>query len=219
MTREAFHAQLDALAEHGAAMCTLAGDLLEQATRAVCDADEAAARTVVAETVEMDRRRGHAEDLVVQLLALQAPVATDLRRVVSALWIVGDAHRMGVLAIHVARATLRRYPDPVVPVTIRPVCARMGQIAVDLAGRAGAALRAADAALAEAVPSRDPELDRLHLELLAAAFDPAWPYGVAAAVDVCLLGRFYDRFADHAAAVADRVIYQVTGRTGHAGTA
>jgi hypothetical protein len=141
MTREAFHAQLDALAEHGAAMCTLAGDLLEQATRAVCDGDEAAARTVVAEAVELDRRRARAEDLVVQLLALQAPVATDLRRVVSALWIVGDAHRMGVLAIHVARATLRRYPDPVVSVPVRSVCARMGRSRWTWPGGIGALLR------------------------------------------------------------------------------
>ena len=61
-----------------------------------------------------------------RLLALQAPVATDLRRVLSALWIVGDVHRMGMLAIHVAQATLRRYPEPVLPVTIRPVFTRMG---------------------------------------------------------------------------------------------
>jgi phosphate transport system protein len=93
-----------------------------------------------------------------------------------------------------------------------------GEIALDLAGRDRCLAPAADAALAEAVPSRDPELDRLHRELLAAAFDPSWPFGVAAAVDVCLPGRFYDRFAEHAGAVADRVIYQVTGRTGPAGS-
>ena len=156
---------------------------------------------------------------MVRLLALQAPVATDLRRVVSALWIVGDVHRMGMLAIHVAQATLRRYPEPVLPVTIRPVFTRMGQIGEQLAGQAAAALRLRDVALAQGVSARDPEMDRLHRELLAAALDPSWPYGVAAAIDVCLLGRFYDRFADHAAAVADRVIYQVTGHPWHADTA
>ena len=62
-------------------------------------------------------------------------------------------------------------------------------------------------------------MDRLHRELLAATLDPSWPCGVGAAIDVCLLGRFHDRFADHAAAVTDRVIYQVTGHPRHADTA
>ena len=181
MMREAFHAQLDALAEHSGSMCMVTGALLEQATRSACETDPAAADWVVAGADELDRQRGHAEELVVRLLALQAPVATDLRRVVSALWIVGDVHRMGMLAIHVAQATLRRYPEPVLPVTIRPVFTRMSQIGEQLAAQA------------------------------ASALDPSWPYGVAAAIDICLLGRFYDRFADHAAAVTDRVIYQVTG--------
>ena len=219
MMREAFHAQLDALAEHSGSMCMVTGALLEQATRSACQTDQAAAHWVIAGAVELDRQRGHAEELVVRLLALQAPVATDLRRVVSAVWIVGDVHRMGMLAIHVAQATLRRYPEPVLPVTIRPVFTRMGQIGEQLAGQAAAALRSRDVALAQAVSARNPEMDRLHRELLAATLDPSWPYGVAAAIDTCQLGRFYDRFADHAAAVTDRVIYQVTGHPGHADTA
>ena len=165
-------------------MCMVTGALLEQATRSACQTDQAAAHWVVAGAVELDRQRGHAEELVVRLLALQAPVATDLRRVVSALWIVGDVHRMGMLAIHVAQATLRRYPEPVLPVTIRPVFTRMGQIGEQLAGQAATALRQRDVALAQAVSARNPEMDRLHRELLAAAPDPSWPYGVAAAIDV-----------------------------------
>jgi phosphate transport system protein len=200
-------------------MCMLTGALLAQATRSACQTDPAAAHWVVAGSDELDRQRGHAEELVVRLLAVQAPVATDLRRVVSALWIVGDVHRMGVLAIHVAQATLRRYPEPVLPVTVRPVFARMGRIGEQLAGHTAAALRLRDVVLAQGVSARDPEMDRLHRQLLAAALDPSWPYGVATTIDICQLGRFYDRFADHAAAAADRVIYQVTGHPRHADTA
>ena len=119
---------------------------------------------------------------------------------------------MGVLAIHIAQATLLACHRP-------PGVRRMGQIGEQLAGQAAAALRQRDVALAQAVSARNPEMDRLHRELLAAALDPSWPYGVAAAIDTCQLGRFYDRFADHAAAVADRVIYQVTGHPWHADTA
>ena len=126
---------------------------------------------------------------------------------------------MGVPAIHVAQATLRRYPEPVLPVTVRPWFARMGRIGEQLAGHAAAALRLRDVVLAQGVSARDPEMDRLHRQLLAVALDPLWPYGVATTIDICQLGRFYDRFADHAAAVADRVIYQVTGHPRHADTA
>jgi phosphate transport system protein len=169
-------------------MCMLTGALLEQATRSACQTDRAAAHWVVAGAGELDRQRGHAEELVVRLLALHAPVATDLRRVVSALWIVGDVHRMGVLAIHVAQATLRRYPEPVLPVTVRPVFARCSpgwaRIGEQLAGQAAAALRQRDVALAQGVSARNPEMDRPHRQLLAATLDPSWPYGVAAAIDV-----------------------------------
>ena len=89
-----------------------------------------------------------------------------------------------MLAIHVAQATLRRYPEPVLPVTVRPVFARMGRIGERLAGHAATALRSGNVALAQTVSARDPEMDRLHRQLLAAALDPSWPYGVAAAIDV-----------------------------------
>jgi phosphate transport system protein len=91
---------------------------------------------------------------------------------------------LGVLAIHVAQATLRRYPEPVLPVTVRPVFTRMGQIGEQLAGQAAAALRQRDVALAQGVSARNPEMDRPHRQLLAATLDPSWPYGVAAAIDV-----------------------------------
>lgn len=216
--REAFHARLDALADHTAAMCESAGALLEHATSSVCDTDRARAEFVIAKTPDMDRQCGRAEDMVVELLALQAPVASDLRRVVSELWIVGDVDRMRVLATHVAQATLRRYPEAVLPADISPVFARMGKIGVELAGQAAAALRARDVALAEAVTAKDPEVARLYRELLTTAVNPSWPHGVAAAIDTCLLGRFYDRFADHAVLIADRVVYQVTGHRSVADT-
>jgi len=211
--REVFHAKLDALADHTAAMCESAATLLKHASRSVCDTDQAQAELVIATaSAEMDRQRGHAEEMVVELLALQAPVASDLRRVVSALWIVGDVDRMRVLATHVAQATLRRYPEPVLPADVSPVFARMGRIGEDLARQAAAALRTRDVTLAEAVMAREPEVARLYRELLTTAVDHSWPHGVAAAIDTCLLGRFYDRFADHAVVIADRVVYQVTGR-------
>ena len=95
----------------------------------------------------------------------------------------------------------------------------MGRIGEQLAGHAATALRAGNVALAQTVSARDPEMDRLHRQLLAAALDPSWPYGVATTIDVLSARPVLDRFADHAAAAADRVIYQVTGHPRHADTA
>jgi len=213
VTREAFHARLDALGDHGASMCLMTRDLLEQATRSLLVADASAADRVIAGGVELARQRAGTEEAVVQLLALYAPVASDLRRVVSALWIVGDLHRMGVLAIHVAQATLRRHPAMVVPVALRAVFGRMGQVGADLAGQTAVVLRDREVAAAAALETRDDEMNLLRDRVFARVADPSWRYGVTAGVDVALLGRCYERYTDHAVTIGRRVVYLVTGDT------
>lgn len=213
MTREAFHARLDALGDHAATTCVMTGQLLERATTALLAADAAAAGEVIADDSELTGQRTGTEQAVVQLLTLQAPVATDLRRLVSTLWIVGDLHRMGVLAIHVAHATLRRHPACVVPVDLRVVVNRMGRLGVDLAGQTAAVLRDRDVHAAAALATRDEEMNQLRDQVFAAVTDPSWRYGVTAGVDVALLGRCYERYADHAVTIGRRIVYLVTGDT------
>ncbi|MTD16126.1 phosphate signaling complex protein PhoU [Nakamurella sp. YIM 132087] len=209
--RQAYQIQLNDLGDHGARMCKVASDALRDATKSLLTADLSLAEQVIATDVVLDEMRASAETAALELLALQAPVAGDLRAVVSALWIVADLQRMGALAIHVAKAARRRHPAQVIPMEIRPIIERMGRVGVHLADQAAIVLRDRDTTLARTLETEDDLMDDLHQEMFAALLSPSWTHGVAPAVDISLLGRFFERFADHAVAVARRVIFLVTG--------
>lgn len=209
--RQAYQLRLIDLGEHGSLMCQVASDVLRDATKALLDADLALAERVIASDVRLDEMRANAENVALELLALEAPVASDLRTVVSAIWIVADMQRMGQLAIHVAKAARRRHPAHVIPADVRPLVERMGRVGVHLADQAGVVLRERDVNLARQLEVEDDLMDDLQRELFAALHAPTWRHGVGPAVDIALLSRFYERFADHAVAVARRVVFLVTG--------
>ena len=192
-------------------MCVVASDALRDATTAVLDADLTIAEKVIASDVRLDEMRANAEKVACELLALEAPVASDLRTVISALWIVADLQRMGALAIHIAKAARRRHPLHAVPADIRPIIERMGRVGVHLADQAGVVLRDRNVELARQLEAEDDLMDDLQRQLFVALQDPQWRHGVGPAVDLALLARFYERFADHAVSVARRVVFLVTG--------
>ena len=175
------------------------------------EADLSLAEQVIASDVTLDQMRASAENVALELLALESPVARDLRVVVSAMWIVSDLQRMGQLAIHVAKAARRRHPAHVIPMDVRPIVERMGRVGVHLADEAGLVLRERDIDLARRLEVEDDLMDDLQRELFSALLAPTWRHGVPPAVDIALLSRFYERFADHAVAVARRVVFLVTG--------
>lgn len=182
------------------------------ATDALLGADlELAERTIdyCAETVAM---RDGAEHAAVTLLALEAPVAGELRRVVTALQLVDDLTRMSTLTEHIADTARRRHPAEAVPEPVRNLVTHMGETAVDLADAAVGVLTTADPCDAADLDARDDTMDDLHRDLLAAILAEGWDNGTAAAVDVTLLGRYYERFADHAVEVGRRTLYMTTGR-------
>jgi phosphate transport system protein len=146
------------------------------------------------------------------LLALQAPVAGDLRSIVSAIQMVADIDRMGALALHVAKIARRRHPQHTLPEEVNGYFAEMGRLAVELGNSAQEVLWSRDPEKASRIREEDDAMDDLHSHLFTVLMDREWKHGVAAAVDVTLLGRFYERFADHAVEVARRVIFQATGR-------
>jgi phosphate transport system protein len=209
--RQAYHISLANLSELGARMCGVASACLRDATVAVLEADLSLAEQVMARDVELDELRAQAEAQALDLLALQAPVASDLRTVVSALWIVADLQRMGSLAMHIAKAARRRHPQHVVPVTARAMVERMGNVGMHLAEQASTVLITRDVELARSMEAEDDLMDDLQQDMYAAMLDPSWSAGVAPAVDLALLARFYERFGDHAVAVARRVVFLVTG--------
>ncbi|HXV93150.1 MAG TPA: phosphate signaling complex protein PhoU [Pseudonocardia sp.] len=210
--RDVYQEQLDDLAEGLAGMCVQVADAMDKATRALLEADLQLAEEVISEDVRIDELRAAAEEKAFALLALQAPVATDLRIVVSAIHGAGDIERMGDLALHVAQAARRRHPQPVLPAEVAPYFAEMGRVGCALARKAGEVIRTRDLAAAAELESDDDAMDDLHRHMFSVLMDPGWAHGVAAAVDITLLARFYERYADHAVAVARRIVYVVTGR-------
>lgn len=210
--RQSYHSQLSDLSEVGARMCDLAVEAMRGANMALLEADLGLSERVIAMDASLDDMRAEAEERVVQLLALQAPVASDLRTVVSALWIAADGQRMGTLAIHVAKAARRRHPATVLPASVRPTFVEMGRVAVDLGLEAAAVLRGRDPDRAGAMHARDTEMDDLHRQLFTVLLSPEWAYGVPPAVDISLLGRFYERYGDHAVAIGRRVVFLLTGK-------
>ena len=209
--RTAYHQQLDALIQQLAEMCRLAGVAMERSTQALLQADLVLAEQVIGDHERISSASARAEEAAFVLLALQAPVAGDLRAIVSSIQIVADVERMGALALHVAKIARRRHPQHALPEEVNGYFAEMGRVAVDLADSAGEVLVSRDPEKARRIREDDDAMDDLHQHLFTVMMDREWRHGVAAAVDVTLLGRFYERFADHAVEISRRVIFQVTG--------
>jgi len=209
--RTVYHEQLEALNTLLAEMCGLTGVAMERATQALLQADLVMAEQVIGDHEKISSASARAEEGAFVLLALQAPVAGDLRAIVSSIQIVADVERMGALALHVAKIARRRHPQHTLPEEVNGYFAEMGRVAVELAGSAGEALLSRDPDAARKIREEDDAMDELHRHLFSVMMDREWKYGVAAAVDVTLLGRFYERFADHAVEISRRLIFQVTG--------
>ncbi|MDQ7906706.1 phosphate signaling complex protein PhoU [Phytohabitans sp. ZYX-F-186] len=181
------------------------------ATQALLTADREICEAVIARDNEVDDLRRQVDQQVYDTLARQAPVATDLRLVVTGIQIAADLERMGDLAEHVAKTALRRYPAPAVPPELREVITSMGSVADRMAGKVGLVLTTQNALLGAELESDDDAMDELQRQLFNILLDRHWPHGAEAAIDGALLGRFYERYADHAVNAGQQVVYLVTG--------
>ena len=209
--RTIYHEKLSELAEQLGRLCGLAGCAMERATRALLQADLPSAVQVINDHNRMVALCARAEESAVMLLALQQPVAGELRSIVSWIQIASDVDRMDALAVHVAKIARLRHPDHVLPTELESFFAEMGRVAVKLANSAQEVLLTRTPEKAARLREQDDEMDELHAQLFTALMDREWKHGVPAAVDAALLGRFYERFADHAVEVGRRVVFQATG--------
>jgi phosphate transport system protein len=209
--RTAYHEQLDALTRSIGDMCGLAGTAMQQATQALLAADIVLAEIVISDHNNVAIQAAQTESEAFTLLALQAPVATDLRAVVSSLRNVADVDRMRALALHVAQTARRRHPAHAIPDNISGYFLEMGQIAVNIGRQAKDVVLSGDPAAAAKLADEDDAMDELHRHLFSVLMDKQWPHSVVTAVDVTLLSRYYERFADHAVEIGRRVIFQATG--------
>lgn len=209
--RKAFHEQLDEVTGRLVGMTRKVGEQIKSATTALLEADIQRADQTVAADASVNRDQLEVDEQVLEILARQAPVAQDLRAVLSAMRTTSDIERMGDLAVHVAKIARMRYPDIAVPEEFRGTFHDMGNTGEAMAYKAGAVLRTRDLVAADELARDDDEMDRLHRSLFHVMFDSGWGRSVEVAVDVALLGRYYERFADHAVLIALNVRYLVTG--------
>lgn len=210
--RTIYHEKLAELSDQMGTMCDLAGAAMRLATEALLNADLAVAEQVIGGQERISAMAAQAQDDAVSLLALQQPVAGELRGIVSTLRIAADIERMGALAVHVAKIARRRHPDQVLPAEVSGLFTEMGRVASDMGDCAHEVLHTRDAEKAANLREDDDEMDDLLRQLFTVLMDQdRWSHGVTAAVDVALLGRFYERFADHAVEIGRRVVFESTG--------
>jgi phosphate transport system protein len=209
--RTAFAHDLDRITDQLVAMTRLAGSAIARATRSLLDDDITLAESVIEADDDIDRAREDLDLLAIDILARQNPVATDLRVVVTAMRMSADLERMGDLAVHVAKVTQLRHPHPAVPDALTGTIVQMGQVAERIVAKAGSVIASRDLDEAKALERDDDAMDALHRELFDRILDPRWAHGTQPAVDLTLVGRYYERFADHAVSVARRVGFLVTG--------
>jgi phosphate transport system protein len=209
--RDAYHEELGTITDALVEMTNMVGSAMAKATTALLSADLQLAEAVIAADEAVDEVYRDTEQRAFDVMATQQPVASDLRMLVTSLRMVADLERMGDLALHVAKVARRRYPAHAVPGELRPTVLRMGHVAEEIAAKAGRVLAQRDITLAEQLERDDDEMDDLHRELFTTMLDDAWEGGIECAVDIALVGRYYERFADHAVSVARRVVYLVTG--------
>ncbi|MBB5912249.1 phosphate transport system protein [Nocardia transvalensis] len=211
--RALYHENLRQLTELLHAMCLRDRAAVEAATDAVVNANIEQAEAAIDIAAEVETMQQSAEQEAIRLLALQSPVAGELRQVVTAIQLTGNLQRMGALAGHIATSARRRHPGQAIVDSVRPLVARMGSTAADIATSAADVLDSGDPAAAATLDSQDDAMDRLHERLLATVLDHEWDAGITTAVDVTLLGRYYERFADNAVEVGRRTIFLATGET------
>jgi phosphate transport system protein len=209
--REQFEVDLQSIDDQLVEMTRLVGSAMNRATTALLDADLAIAESVIAADEQVDALHHDLEERALVLIARQAPVATDLRALIAALRMSADLERMGDLARHVAKLARLRYPNSAVPAELRGDVLEMGQVAEQLVVKTGSIVASRDLKAAEELEADDDAMDRLHRGLFGRLLAPDWKHGVETAIDITLAGRYYERYGDHAVAVARRVVFLVTG--------
>jgi len=209
--RNAFHDELDGIGSSLLQMAGLVKVAMSDATIALLQVDLNCAEKVIAADDVIDEIQHELDARTINLMARQQPVASDLRTLVTSLRMSADLERMGDLAHHVAKQARMRYPNSAVPVELIPTITSMGLVADKLIDKLSAVMEHRDIVRALEIETDDDEMDKLHRDLISILLDDNWKHGIETAIDMTLLGRYYERFADHAVSISRRVYFLVTG--------
>jgi len=209
--REQFQEELDGVSATLVDMAGLVKTAMQNATTALLTADLALAEKVIADDLIIDEIQHDLDAKTINLIARQSPVATDLRTLVTSLRMSADLERMGDLAHHIAKSARMRYPATAVPPELSLTIEEMGRVCVSIIEKVALVLKNRDTDRALEVEKDDDAIDSLHRKIIQTLLAPNWQHGIETAIDMTLLGRYYERCADHAVSIARRVYFLVTG--------
>ena len=209
--RDAFHDDLDAISLSLVEMSQLANTAMVRATKAILEADLALAEEVISEDERIDALHHDLDSRILNLMARQQPVAGDLRTLVASIRMSSDIERMGDLAHHVAKLARMRYPACAIPPELVFIIQEMGEVAQRIMTKTTGLISSRDTLAAVELEKDDDAMDKLHRKLFEILLDDNWAHGIETAIDMTLIGRYYERYADHAVSVARRVYFLVTG--------
>jgi phosphate transport system protein len=209
--REVFQQELREVQDRLVEIATLVAASIDNATRAFNESNVALAESVIEDDDKIDLAAVELDELAINILARQQPVARDLRIVVSALRISASLERMGDMAEHIAQLARYRYPDKVIAKGLRSTFKDLGALDVKIAGMLVELLTTEDLTIAERIRDEDDKVDALHLSVFDKVLGETWKGAAVDTVDATLASRYHERFADHAVSIAKKVQYLATG--------
>lgn len=210
--RAAFQDELDGVTNSLVELSNLVTSAIEDATRSLLTANLDQAQAVIDADDKIDLMQHELDSRIIDIIARQQPVASDLRALVTALRMAADLERMGDMAHHVAKIARLRHPGAAIPSELLLTVEEMGKVASTISRKTGEIIASKDIERAVELEKDDDEMDKLHRKLFEVLLSDEWPHGIETAIDVTLIGRYYERYADHAVSVARRVYFQVTGK-------
>lgn len=213
--RDAYYEQLDTIVDDLVDLTGTVRKAVAASTAALLNADGPLAEQVIAGDKAVEETVEEIEERALLLLATQQPVASDLRQLVATLRMLTDLQRMGALSVHVAKVARLRMPDVAVPKNLQPTIMAMASVADQMIHAASRIVANRDVDAASRLEDTDDEMDRLRKDLFRSLLGGTWEHGIEPAIDLALLGRYYERIGDHAVSMARRVVYLVTGELAH----
>ena len=212
LIRSVFQDELDNISQSLVDLTEMVSTAMLKATSAILNSDLKLAEEVIANDEKIDDYQHDIDSRIIDIIARQQPVASDLRALVTALRMGSDLERMGDLAHHVAKLARLRYPVCAITPELIQIVTEKGRVAVALTNKTGMVIATRNTEMALEVERDDDEMDDLHRQLIGHLIEPNWKYGIETAIDLTLLGRYYERYADHAVSIARRVYFLVTGK-------
>ena len=211
-TRKGFHAEIDEISDLIVQLAARASDAVARATDALLKYDLAEAQQIIDDDDHIDVAAIEIEEKCQSLLALQQPMAGDLRQILAAMWITGELERTGGLACNICKGARRMFRTELPP-RLRGLIAEMNEEAIRLIRLSVDSYSEHDAALASALHDIDDRLDSLHRTFVKTLLESSRTHDldVQPSMQLALIARYYERIGDHAVNISDRVRYMVSG--------